>query len=131
MTTEEAETRALIERYAAAWSRNDLEAAVACYHEDFRLHYFGRHHLAGEHIGKAAALGTLAEFSRRSRRRLLEVVATLSGRGRAAILAREALGPGAVEVERVLIYTVRDGLLSECWVYDQDQRWIDEMVDAG
>ena len=124
----EAAIRAAIERYAAAWKSADMAAIVVCYHDDFTLHYFGRNALSGDHIGKAASLKTLAEFSKRTKRRLVSIVATLAGPERGAVIAREAIGPHAVEIERVLVYTVKDGLLHECWVYDQDQRLIDELV---
>ena len=125
--------RSAVEHYAAAWSSGDFAATVACYHEDFTLRYFGRNALSGDHVGKTASLATLAEFSRRTGRRLLSVVATLAGADRGAVIAREVfLRDGeAVEVERVLIYAVRDGLLRECWVYDQDQALIDAIIGAG
>jgi uncharacterized protein len=119
-----------IERYAEAWTRGDLRSITACYHDDFVLHYFGRHALAGVHVGKAAALRALAEFSRRTGRELVAVVGTLRGAERGAIVAREKLGPERIEVERVLVYSFADGLLKECWVYDQDQRLIDRLVGA-
>jgi uncharacterized protein len=131
MSNDEAESRAAIERYTAAWSSGNLEAITACYHPDFTLHYFGRSALSGDHVGKAAALKTLAEFSRRTRRQLVSIVATMAGAGRAAIVVREAMGVKRVEVERLLVYTIEDGLLRECWVYDQDQRLIDELVQPG
>jgi hypothetical protein len=126
----EAEVRAAIERYAAAWLRGDLAAIVDCYHDDFTLHYFGSNALSGRHEGKPAALATLADFSRRTNRTLRAVVATMAGPERGSVVAREALGlgDGAVEVERVLVYAVRDGRLGECWVYDQDQALIDRLV---
>lgn len=126
--SQEPEIRAAVERYAAAWKAGDLAAIAACYHADFTLHYFGANGLAGDHAGKAAALAALAEFSRRTRRRLVEIVAVLAGAERGAVIAREALGPDAVQVERVLVYAVRDSLLKDCWVYDQDQGLIDRLV---
>jgi hypothetical protein len=33
-----------------------------------------------------------------------------------------------VEIDRVLIYTIKDGLLHECWVYDSDQARVDEFL---
>ena len=30
-------------------------------------------------------------------------------------------------VRRVFLYTVRDGKLAECWLYDEDQRFIDSL----
>lgn len=126
----ESEIRDAVERYAAAWKAGDLAAIAACYHEGFTLHYFGANALSGDHVGKAAALSTLAEFSRRTRRRLVAIVDVLAGPERGAVIAREALGPDAVEVERVLVYAVQDGLLRDCWIYDRDQALIDRLVGA-
>jgi uncharacterized protein len=129
--TSEAEIRSAIDRYVHAWKAGDLAAIVACYHDEFVLHYFGRNELAGDHVGKAAALAALAEFGRRTQRRLHAIRATMVGPTRGAILAGEHLGSGnrAVLVERLLVYAVRDGKLSECWVYDADQALIDCLID--
>jgi len=131
MRTSEASIRAAIERYAAAWTAGDMSAITACYHADFTLHYFGRNALAGDHVGKAAALHTLGEFSVRTQRRLKSILATMAGPERGAIVAREAMGPNGVEIDRLLVYTVQDDLLAECWVYDTDQRYIDSLIDAA
>ena len=125
----EAENRAAIERYAAAWLAGDVAGLLGSYHDDFTLHYGGDNALTGTHRGKAASLAVLQDFARRvGGRKLIGVVATMAGADRAGLVAREALGPDGREVERVLIYTVRDGLLHECWVYDQDQKLIDGLV---
>lgn len=107
-----------------------MAAIIACYHDDFTLHYFGKNALSGDHVGKRAALGTLADFGKRTNRKFVCIVSTMAGETRGAIIARERLGTGsdAVEVERLLVYAVRDGLLSECWIYDQDQVLIDRLV---
>ena len=49
---------------------------------------------------------------------------------RAVIIARESLTAGGEtrEVERVLIYRVEGEQLAECWVYDEDQRFIDRAL---
>lgn len=127
---QEDQVREAVERYAAAWASGDLAATVACYHDDFTLHYFGRNALSGEHRGKPAALTALGEFSRRSRRRLVSIVTTLAGPERGAVIAREQLlrEDQPVEVERVLVYAIQDGLLRECWVFDRDQALIDAIV---
>ena len=124
------EVRAVLERYAAAWTSGDLARIFACYHDDFALHYFGRNAFAGDHVGKAAALKVLGEFSRRSKRRLLEIVDILAGPERGALLARELVTHrGAeIEIERLFLYRVADGLLRECWLYDQDQHLIDDII---
>jgi hypothetical protein len=125
--------KAAVERYAAAWQAGDTAAIVAGYGEGFTLHYGGRNALSGDHVGKAAALGVLAEFSRRTGRRLVRIVDVLAGAERGVVIAREALGkgPDAVEVERVLVYRVAGGLFAECWVHDADQDLIDRLVGAA
>ncbi|MDZ4760505.1 MAG: nuclear transport factor 2 family protein [Alphaproteobacteria bacterium] len=130
MSDRESEIRAAIERYAAAWLRSDVAEIVACYHEDFTLHYNGDNALSGDHVGKPAALATLAEFSKRTRRRLVSIPAIMAGADRGALIAREALQDGArtVEIERVLVYAFSDGLLSECWVHDRGQSMIDRII---
>ncbi|KGB54416.1 Ketosteroid isomerase-related protein [Sphingopyxis sp. LC81] len=126
----EDEVRRVLEAYAAAWKSGDLAAIAALYHDDFTLHYGGANALSGVHAGKVAALAVLADFSRRTGRRLLDIVDVMAGPRRGAIVARERLGLGdaAVEVERLLVYTVADGLLRECWVYDADQALIDRLI---
>jgi ketosteroid isomerase-like protein len=103
---------------------------LACYHDDIALHWFGRGPLAGSHRGKAAALGALAEQGKRARRSLVEIVDVLASDAHAIALVRERLERDgrAVELERVLVYRVRDGKLAECWVYDRDQRLVDDLL---
>ncbi len=126
----EAAVRQALARYAAAWTSGNLAAIVTCYHDDFTLHYFGQSALSGTHVGKPAALKTLAAFSQRTRRKLMGVTEILAGDRLGAILAREMLmqGEQPIEVDRLLLYRVADGLLIECWVYDQDQRLIDAII---
>lgn len=130
MDPREAEIRTTVERYAEAWRAGDLAAIAGLYHETFTLHYGGAHALSGDHVGKAAALGVLAEFSRRTSRKLLGVVAVMSGPERGAIVAREVFrkGEAVAELERLLVYAVRDGQLSECWVYDADPALVARFV---
>lgn len=122
-----AAVRAAVTRYANAWLAGDRTAVAACYHGDFTLHYTGQNPLSGMHRGKAAALAALAEVARRANRRLLGIDDVMAGPQRGAILARESFsrdGRTATQ-QRLLVYAVRDGLLSECWVYDRDQALVD------
>jgi ketosteroid isomerase-like protein len=123
-------TRQAVSRYAAAWLAGDRPALAACYHEDFTLHYFGSNPLAGHHKGKAASLAVLAEVTRRTNRALLGIIDVMAGPGRGALLVRERFNRdgNTAEVERLLVYAERDGLLGECWVYDQDQALVDAFL---
>jgi uncharacterized protein len=122
-----AAVRDAVTRYAAAWLAGDRVAVAACYHDEFTLHYAGQNPLAGTHRGKAAALAALAEVARRANRKLVGVDDIMAGPRRGAILARELFSRGdrSAELERLLVYAVRDGLLGECWVYDRDQATVD------
>jgi ketosteroid isomerase-like protein len=117
-------TQLAVGRYASAWLAGDRAALAACYHDDFTLHYFGRNPLAGDHTGKAAALGVLAEVTRRTNRKLLAIVDVMAGPERGALLVRERFERDGrtAEVERLLVYAVHDGLLSECWSTTRTRR---------
>ena len=129
MTTE-AEIRGVIDRYADALLANDIATVLDCYAEDIVLHWNGRHALSGRHRGKDAALKALIAFAQRTERKFLDFPARFYGPNRGGVISREALGTGdaRTEVERVLIYAVRDGRFTECWVYDSDQAMIDRLV---
>jgi len=118
----------VVQRYADAWRANDLQTIVDSYHDDVVFHYFGRSPLAGTHRGKAACLTLLMQVRERTNRQLLEVSDVLVGKNRAAILARERFERDGrvLELDRLLLYAVRDGKLAECWIYDEDQRAVDE-----
>jgi len=117
-------------RYADAWAAGDFPALLATYSDDFVLHWFGDNPMAGVKRGKAAAVEALMAFTRLTGRRLVAIVDVAAGADRAVIIARESLTAAGEtrEVERVLVYRAEGGLLAECWVYDQDQRFIDRAL---
>lgn len=118
--------RSVIERYADAWQRRD-PAAFALYHPQFTIHWFGNNPLSGTHVGAEQVRQALIELTRRTNRTLVKIVATLAGPERGAIIARESFGTGdaRVEMDRVLVFTVADDRLRECWVYDADPALLD------
>jgi len=121
------DVRAAVRRYAAAWLAGDIVQMAACYHDDFTLHYAGRNPLSGVHRGKQAAFAALAEVARRANRKLLGIDDVMAGARRGAILVRELFSRDGktAELERLLVYSVKDGLLLDCWVYDRDQATVD------
>jgi hypothetical protein len=125
---ERAMNEAVIRRYCDAWERGDLGAILGSYHDDIVLHYFGRSPLAGMHRGKQAAVQVLARAQRLTNRKLVEIHDILVSDDHAVVLARERFERDGrmLELERVFVYHVRDDRLAECWLYDQDQRAVDE-----
>jgi uncharacterized protein len=118
----------VVRRYADAWAANDLRAIVDCYHDEVVFHYFGRSPLAGTHRGKTACLAILKQVREKTNRKLVSVRDVLAGEHFGVIVAVERFERDGVsfEIERMLRYGVRDGKLAECWVYDEDQRLVDE-----
>ncbi len=126
-------TRQVIERYAAAWQSGDLVAMAGCYAPGFTLHYSGNHVLAGDHVGAERACQVMAEFGRRTRRRLAAIQAIMAGPGYASILVREFFQHNgkAVELNRVLVYAIDADRLQECWVYDRNQPLVDAIINGS
>lgn len=123
---------AAAQRYVDAWVAGDFPAMMAAYHDDFVLHWFGANPMAGVKRGKAAAIEALMAFTRLTSRKLVAVDSVMADARRAVIIVRESLTAGGEtrEVERVLVYRVEGDQLAECWVYDEDQQFIDRALSA-
>lgn len=119
------ETSRVLKAYAAAWLASDLDAVLAAYHDDIELHYLGDGPLAGTHVGREAALAALGQASVRSERTLVAVEDVLVGDSLGALVAIEDLGDPPRRVRRILLYRVLEGRLRECWLFDEDQRFVD------
>ncbi|MFM7252264.1 MAG: nuclear transport factor 2 family protein, partial [Ilumatobacteraceae bacterium] len=79
------------------------------------------------HAGRDAAFAALGQASLRTSRRLIAVEDVLVGESLGALIAVEDLGDPPRRVRRVLLYRVQDGRLRECWLFDGDQRFVDEL----
>lgn len=127
------EARTVAERYAEAWSSDDLEGILGCYDDRFTLHYFGDNPFTGSHVGRDAALAVLLEVGSRAPRKLVAVDEILAGPGAAVIVARERITTGdhragtteSTEIRRVLRYRVEGDRFTECWLYEESQAVID------
>lgn len=119
------ETQRVLRSYADAWLASDLEKVLASYHDDIELHYMGESPLAGTHRGRDAAFAALGQASVRTSRKLIAVEDVLVGDSLGALIAVEELGEPPRRARRVLLYRVQDEKLRECWLFDEDQRFID------
>jgi uncharacterized protein len=119
---------AVVKRYADAWVANDLRTIIESYHDEVVFHYFGRSPLAGTHRGKTACLAILKQVREKTNRRLVSVRDVLAGEHYGLIIAVERFERSgeSVELERLLRYRVREDKLAECWIYDEDQRLVDD-----
>jgi ketosteroid isomerase-like protein len=122
------ETESVVRAYCEAWEAGDVSGIFGLYHDDFTLHYFGRSPMAGDHVGKAAAVAALVKVQTLTNRKLIEIHDVLSSADHGAVLARERFEQSGktLEVNRILLYHVKDGKLAECWLFDDDQRAVDD-----
>ena len=81
---------------------------------------------------KMAAVAALGKVQVLTNRKLLSIHDVLSSADHGAVLAKERLERDGktLEVNRILLYHVRDGKLAECWLFDDDQRAVDEFWGA-
>ena len=121
-----AQTERVLRTYATAWIASDLDTVLDSYHDDIELHYMGQSPLAGTHRGREAAFVALGQASLRTQR-VFDVEDVLVGESLGALIAVEDLGDPAQRVRRVLLYRVEDDKLRECWLFDEDQRFIDSL----
>lgn len=117
----------VIQRYADAWQRSELETMFASYDPDVVVHYGGSSPFAGDHHGRDALLSMLAETARHSGRTLVSVDAVYDLGGHGAIFVREAfeIAGERVVVDRCLRYRVDGDLIVEVWLYDHQQQLVD------
>ena len=117
----------VIQRYADAWQRSDLDTMFASYDSDVVVHYGGTSPFAGDHHGRDALLSLLAETARRSGRTLVSVDAVYDLGKHGAIVVREAfeIAGERVTVDRCLRYRVDGDLIVEVWLYDHQQHLVD------
>jgi ketosteroid isomerase-like protein len=121
------ETARVLKAYSEAWLASDLDKVLASYHDDIELHYMGDSPLAGSHRGRDAAFAALGQASVRTLRKLIAVEDVLVGESLGALIAVEDLGDPPRRVRRILLYRVQDEKLRECWLFDEDQRFIDQL----
>jgi ketosteroid isomerase-like protein len=120
-------TRTTLTQYAEAWQDGDLTRMFDAYADDVVFHYFGETDLAGDHVGKDAAVEKMIAASTRATRTLVEIIDVLAGDSLGAIVAIERFERDgkSEEVQRVLLYRVDGERIVECWLYDADQPLID------
>lgn len=114
-----------VRAYLAAAARRDESAMRAAFTDDVRYVVHGRGRLAGEGRGVAAVFSAFADLSRLSggSYRIDEEVDWLTSEGRVLLVARESAERDGTRLEwtRLVLFTMRDGLIGAVDVFDDDQ----------
>ena len=114
-------------RYADAWLAGDTATMGGMMADDVSLHLFGASPRAGTHRGKAAVFDVIGKVQALTNRKTLDIHDVLTGEGHAAILVRERFenAAGVLDLKRVFLYHLRDGTITDIYVYDEDQGAVD------
>lgn len=127
---------AVIRTYCDAWLAGDAMAVLGLYHQDLTLYWPGQHKFAGVHKGQAAAIDALLGLQAVTNRKPLQVLDIMTGQSTIMIKVLEgwSLVEGdierSVELVRVLEYTVEEGQLHTCRIYESDQPAIDAWLGS-
>ena len=122
----------IVRAYTEAWLAGDISRVLDLYHPDLLLHYGGSNPLSGEHRGKDAAIEALLAVQVRTQRVPMHVIDVMESADHAAAWVRErwVVDGEEIELDRLLVYRTADGMLAECWLYDQDQALVDRVLSA-
>lgn len=126
----------LMRAYLDCWARDDVEGATEFWADDVVLHAYGHSPFSGTYEGKEAYRGyvkRLWDFTERSGGKaiLMKIYGNLADDVHAVNMIRvryERPGKEPVELDRVTVFTLRDGKIAEEQVFDHDQDALDEFL---
>ncbi len=120
----------VMKRYVEAWERNDWEAATAIWADNVIHHVPGRSPLAGDFHDKQALLDhygqVFAELG--GTIEVVEFHDVLVSEDHAVALVKERAvrGERNLELNRVVVYHLRDDKIAQTWSHDYDLYALDE-----
>ncbi len=120
----------IMKRYVEAFKRKDWEAATAFWADDIVLHAQGRHPLAGDFFGKQAFLEHVSRVSAQlsATIELVEVYDVMFSAEHAVgwVKERAVRGERSLVFDRVNVYRMSEGKITEVWMYDSDPYALEE-----
>ena len=115
--------------YITAMRAGDHEGGFAHFADDVVGHVPGRSALAGVREGREAVARYIREaFASAHGDVTVDLIDMLVGEEHVALVVRERFvdGDRTLDTRRSNLYRVRDGKISEIWIFEQDQYGVDE-----
>lgn len=114
-------------RYCVAWQQGDFATVVATWDDGIVAHIPGRNLFSGTYKGKDAVVDISLRVQKFAPRYPVGIHDFLTSERHGVVLARErAVRDGDVlEVNRVYVFHLGDGKITELWVLEYDQRTVD------
>jgi ketosteroid isomerase-like protein len=119
----------VMRRYGEAWRAGNYAGMQDLMDDGVVLHLFGHSPLAGTFRGKKELADIVRIIQEITDRKLIELHDILVGEHHAAALVVESMKRHGktVELERVFVYHLENGKITEVWIFDQDQNAVDAL----
>ncbi|MEY2475722.1 MAG: uncharacterized protein QOG87_1037 [Actinomycetota bacterium] len=114
-----------------AFNAGDIDALTALFAEDVVWHFPGTSKLAGDHIGRDATLAVLGQYGAASGGTLQATpVDVMASDERVTGWARDTAtnATGTLDVNSIVIFTMRDGKITEALHIVDDQAALDAFL---
>jgi ketosteroid isomerase-like protein len=115
----------------AAFNKGDVDALVDLFAEDIVWHFPGTSKLAGDHVGRDATLAALGGYGAASEGTLqATLVDIMANDDNVTGWARDtaAAGGRTLDVNSVVIFSMRDGKVNEARQFVDDQAALDDFL---
>jgi ketosteroid isomerase-like protein len=116
----------------AAFNRNDVEALVDLFAEDIVWHFPGTSKVAGEHVGRDAALTMLGAYGAASggtlQANLIDVMASDDHHVAGWANDTASTEDRSLDVGAIVLFTLRDGKVIEARHHFDDQAAVDAFL---
>lgn len=125
------DTLSLVRDYLAKVGSRDVEGATAYFADDLAAHVLGRSGLAGDYSRDEMSKIMNDMFSAMDVQ--TQPIDVLASDEHVVAVVRSTFKGGDQSYTglRVVVYRVADDKIHELWVFDEDQRAIDAVIDAG
>lgn len=117
----------VMQRYCIAWQQGDFATVVASWDDDVVAHIPGRNIFSGTYTGKPAVIDISLRTQKFAPRYPVDIHDFLVSDHHGVVLARERAARGAesLEVNRVYMFHIAGGKITEISVFEHDQTTVD------
>jgi ketosteroid isomerase-like protein len=132
--TSDIDEESFLKQFVAAVSAGDIATVIASYTDDAIFHFPGNHPMAGEFHGKDEVLKIFrrspAVFRGRLKREVHDALAN-SSHGIALLKMTLQLGDDVYEWDRVTVVHMKEGRISEHWIFESNPDLVNRLYSAA
>lgn len=121
-----------MQRYCLSWRASDFATVTDTWSDDVVVHIPGRNDFAGTFRGKKDALDVSVRLQKWAPRYPVDIHDWLVGEKHAVVLTRERAvrGGETLDADRLYVFHLSGGKISEIWIFHPQQRDVDRFYSA-